>query len=192
MSKLLDKIGADLGKTGLTLRTTQSRTWLRQNVKNLSVDRKDITKDKNRATNKFLPGRMYFFFYNPKLKDDLPFYDRFPLVIPVEKYPDGFLGLNLHYLPIKYRVILLDKLYDLLNNDKYDDTTKLRISYDILSGTKRFKEFAPCLKRYLTNHIQSKLIQVEPDKWETAIFLPVEQFVKEKASKVQKLSVESL
>ena len=90
------------------------------------------------------------------------------------------------------RVILLDKLYDLLNNDKYDDTTKLRISYDILSGTRRFKEFAPCLKRYLTNHIQSKLIQVEPDKWETAIFLPVEQFVKEKASKVQKLSVESL
>jgi len=192
MSKLLDRISQNLAKTGLSVRTSESRNWLQQNVKNLSINRKDLVNDKNKVAKTILPGKMYFFYYDPKLKDSLPFYDRFPLVIPVEKYSDGFLGLNLHYLPVKYRVILLDKLYDLLNNEKYDETTKLRISYDLLSGSARYKEFAPCLKRYLNSHIQSKVTIVDPSSWETAIFLPVESFVKKKASTVQKLSQESL
>jgi hypothetical protein len=192
MAKLLDRISQNLAKTGLNIRTDESRNWLKQNVKDLSVNQKSITDDKSRIAKTIYPGKMYFFFYDPKLKDQLPFYDRFPLVIPVEKYADGFLGLNLHYLPVKYRVILLDKLYDTLNNDKFDDTTKLRISYDLLSGAARYKEYAPCLKRYLNGHIQSRVIAVEPSSWEIAIFLPVEKFVKQKASYVQKLSQESL
>lgn len=193
MAKLLDRISKDLGKTGLSLRTSESRNWLYQNVKTLgSVNRNDIVKDKERKAKTILPGKMYFFFYDPKLKDTLPFYDRFPLVIPVEKYADGFLGLNLHYLPVKYRVVLLDKLYDLTNNDKFDETTKLRMSYDLLSGSSRYKEFQPCLKRYLSSHIRSNITVIESDKWETAIFLPVEQFTKKTASAVQKMSVESL
>ena len=193
MAKLLDRISKDLGKTGLSLRTSESRNWLYQNVKTLgSVNRNDIVKDKERKAKTILPGKMYFFFYDPKLKDSLPFYDRFPLVIPVEKYADGFLGLNLHYLPVKYRVVLLDKLYDLTNNDKFDETTKLRMSYDLLSGSSRYKEFQPCLKRYLSSHIRSNITVIESDKWETTIFLPVEQFTKKTASAVQKMSVESL
>jgi hypothetical protein len=192
MAKLLDRISQNLAKTGLNIRTDESRNWLKQNVKDLSVNQKSITDDKSRIAKTIYPGKMYFFFYDPKLKNQLPFYDRFPLVIPVEKYADGFLGLNLHYLPVKYRVILLDKLYDTLNNDKFDDTTKLRISYDLLSGAARYKEYAPCLKRYLNGHIQSRVISVEPSSWEIAIFLPVEKFVKQKASYVQKLSQESL
>lgn len=193
MAKLLDRISQNLAKTGLTLRTTESRKWLQQNVRSLgSVNRNDIVKDKDKERKTILPGKMYFFFYDPKLKETLPFYDRFPLVIPIEKYSDGFLGLNLHYLPVKYRVILLDKLYDIANNDKFNETTKLRVSYDLLSGSSRFKEFEPCLKRYLNSHIRSNITIIDSDKWETAIFLPVEQFVKKKASDIQKMSVDSI
>ena len=43
-------------------------------------------------------GKLNMFMYDPKLKKKLPYYDTFPLVLPIESYSDGFLGLNLHYL----------------------------------------------------------------------------------------------
>ena len=52
---------------------------------------------------KSMLGKMYFYSYNPKWKDQLPWYDTFPLVFPIERYPDGFLGLNFHYLHPKHR-----------------------------------------------------------------------------------------
>ena len=55
-------------------------------------------------------GKMYFYSYNPKWRDKLPWYDTFPLVFPIERYPDGFLGLNFHYLAPKHRAILMDQL----------------------------------------------------------------------------------
>ncbi len=194
MSKLLDRIAEKLSGTGLTLRTTQSRNWLKQNIRDLAGKNptQAITQDKERRSNKLFIGKMYFFFYDPKGKKTLPYYDRFPLVIPIEPYEDGFLGLNLHYLPIRQRIILLDKLYDTLNNEKFDETTKMRLSYRLLSGARKFKEFEPCLKRYLFQHLRSKMICIEPDKWEVSVFLPVEKFVGESARAVQKESQKTL
>lgn len=191
-SKLLDKINANLSATGMPLRSTDARLWLRNNLKSLVVDQRAMLKDRKRMATRIFPGKMYFFNYDPKLKETLPYYDRFPLVIPIERYPDGFLGINLHYLPIKYRIILLDKLYNTLNNEKYDETTKLRINYTLLSGTSRFKEFQPCLKRYLSSHLKSRLVEIEPNSWETAIFLPVERFVGKNAAAVQRESVRDI
>ena len=135
---------------------------------------------------------MYFYSYDPKLKQILPYYDRFPLIIPIEKYDDGFLGLNLHYLSTKQRLILLDKLYATLNNKKYDDTTKLKINYNILSHARRYKEFEPCVKRYLYSHLRSRIMEIPADDWEIGLFLPTEQFVKATATKVQRDSIRSI
>ena len=46
--------------------------------------------------NKPFYGKLNMFFYDPKHKKTLPYYDTFPLVLPLETYNDGFLGLNLH------------------------------------------------------------------------------------------------
>ena len=81
--------------------TKKSMTWFSQQVRSISnfgpaqmwaQHREDLVSQIHR-------GGMFLFFYNPKLKDKLPYYDRFPLVIPLERYADGFLGINLHYLP---------------------------------------------------------------------------------------------
>jgi len=61
-------------------------------------------------TSKMWLGKMYFFVYNPKHKMTLPYYDMFPLVLPVERYSDGFLGINFHYLAPKERAHLLDEI----------------------------------------------------------------------------------
>ena len=130
-----------------------------------------------------LIGKMYFFSYNPKWKDKLPWYDTFPLVFPIERYPDGFLGLNFHYLAPKDRAILMDQLKIYANNKKYDETTKLRISYDLLKGFSKIPRARPTVHRYLLNKARSKFVLINADEWEVALFLPVERF--KKATKKQ-------
>jgi hypothetical protein len=127
---------------------------------------------------------MYFFYYDPKHKDKLPYYDRFPLVIPIERYPDGFLGLNLHYIHPKQRIILLDKLSEFANNDKYNETTKLRLSYDLLSSASKVYELQACVKRYLYSHVESRFLEITADEWDIAALLPVHSFVGAPTSKV--------
>ena len=122
-------------------------------------------------------GKMYCFLYDAKHKDTLPYWDKFPLIFPVNFYSDGFLGLNLHYLPRVHRAMLMNQLYQTANNDKMDKTTKLKISYEMLSKAARFKLFEPCIKRYLFSQVESKFMLIRPQNWDMALMLPSEQFV---------------
>ena len=162
------------------------------NLKNTSRIPNTIKREEFRNTKRFIKGGLFFFYYDPKTKEDLPYYDKFPLVLMLERYDDGFLGLNLHYLPIKYRVAFLNKLLEYGRFDQDGDPVRIRITYDILSTAKRFKEFRPCIKRYLTNHVQSRILAVQPNEWETAVFLPVHNFKKAKADKVWRESIEEI
>ena len=184
MAKLLDRIKASLAKEGLTPRTNASRAWLRAKVKDLKPTSSALMKDRDRLKNKSMIGRMYFYFYDPKTKDSMPYYDQFPLVIPIEKYNDGFLGLNLHYIHPKHRMVLLDKLSDTLSNDDYDEKTKLKINYRYLAAASRIFEANPCIKRYLFTQIQSRFLEITADEWDIAAMLPVETFVGATTSKV--------
>ena len=134
MAKLIDRIKSSLAKEGLTPRTNASRAWLRAKVRDLKPTSEALMRDRDRLKGKSMIGKMYFYFYDPKTKDTMPYYDRFPLVIPIERYNDGFLGLNLHYIHPKQRMILLDKLSDTMSNDTYDENTKLKISYRYLAA----------------------------------------------------------
>jgi len=184
MAKLLDRIKASLAKEGLTAGTNASRTWLRQKVKDLNPTARALMADRDRLRTNSIIGKMYFYFYDPKTKDSLPYYDRFPLVIPIENYKDGFLGMNLHYIHPKQRIILLDKLSDTASNKNYDKNTKLRISYQFLSSASRAFEATPCIKRYLYGHVQSRFLEISAEEWDIAVMLPVESFVKASTSKV--------
>jgi len=184
MAKLLDRIKTSLAKEGLTPRTNASRAWLRAKVKDLKPTSSGLMRDKDRLKNTSMIGKMYFYFYDPKTKDTMPYYDRFPLVIPIERYNDGFLGLNLHYIHSKYRMILLDKLSDTMSNDTYDDKTKLKINYRYLAAASRIFEANPCIKRYLFTQIESRFLEITADEWDIAAMLPVESFVGATTSKV--------
>jgi hypothetical protein len=182
--KLIDRIQESLAKEGLQPRTNAARTWLRSKVKDLTPSKTALMRDQERLRNKSMIGRMYFYFYDPKTKDRLPYYDRFPLVIPIERYSDGFLGLNLHYIHPKQRLILLDKLSDTLTNDKYDETSRLRLSYPYLSSASKIFEATPCIKRYLFSHIESRFLEITANEWDIAAMLPMESFVGAKTSRV--------
>jgi hypothetical protein len=132
--------------------------------------------DTERLTARPLVGQMYLFNYDAKHKATLPYFDRFPLVFPFKTVKGGFYGINLHYLPLQYRAKLMDSLYDATNNNRYDETTRLRISYDILSQASRFRYFKPCVKRYLTSQLRSRFLYIYPAEWDIALFLPLERF----------------
>jgi len=184
MAKLLDRIKTSLAKEGLTPRTNASRAWLQAKVKDLKPTSSALMRDKDRLKSTSMIGKMYFYFYDPKTKDTMPYYDRFPLVIPIERYNDGFLGLNLHYIHPKYRMILLDKLSDTMSNDTYDEKTKLKINYRYLAAASRIFEANPCIKRYLFTQIQSRFLEITADEWDIAAMLPLESFVGATTSKV--------
>ena len=184
MAKLLDRIKTSLAKEGLTPRTNASRAWLRAKVKDLKPTSSGLMTDRQRLKNTSMIGKMYFYFYDPKTKDSMPYYDQFPLVIPIERYNDGFLGLNLHYIHPKHRMILLDKLSDTMSNDTYDEKTKLKINYRYLAAASRIFEANPCIKRYLFTQIQSRFLEITADEWDIAAMLPLESFVGATTSKV--------
>ena len=98
----------------------RSTDWYRDKIKEFGTPKPlDLIRDGKRAAKPFY-GRLNMFTYNPKHRKTLPYYDTFPLVLPIEKYPDGFLGINLHYLDIRTRIRLLDRLVDFSNNTKFD------------------------------------------------------------------------
>lgn len=176
-------------KAGInSLSPKDSMSWYRNEAQKITnVNNNRLMNDKENVTPVVRTrdiGKMFMFFYDPKLKQILPYYDKFPMIILVSVDQDGFTGLNLHYLPPKLRAQLMDALYTLRNNNKYDDSTKLQISYEILTSASKFRYFAPCFKRYLYGHVQSNFLYVSPENWDKALMLPTERFAKASASEV--------
>jgi hypothetical protein len=134
---------------------------------------------------------MYMFFYDPKLREKLPYYDAFPLIILADKAPNGFYGINLHYLPMKLRAKFLDALMD-TTDSRLTETSRFNVRYDIIKSVRRLRYFKPCYHRYLTSHVDSKIVKIDPPDWEIATFLPVHQFQKATASQVWRESREKL
>ena len=75
----------------------------------------------------------------------------------------------------------MDQLKLYTNNSKFDETTKLLLTYNMLKGFSKIKRAKPTIHRYLTSNVRSKFVLVNADEWEVALFLPVERF--KKASK---------
>ena len=171
-----------------SVRQRDSRTWFRQAAQDVTtVNRNRMMNDKENITSSLDEkniGQMFMFFYDPKHKDTLPYYDTFPLIFLIGFKEKGFMGINLHYLPPFLRAKLMDSLYETLNNNRYDDSTKLRVSYQILASASRFKYFKPCVKHYLAEHVQSNYLNIEPTNWDSALMLPTEQFKKASSERV--------
>ena len=193
MASKLTTLSAEKSASELQMLSKQSIQWLMNKIttlRNMSSVSTAISKEKFRQQTQFKLGRLYFFFYDPKWKTDLPYYDIFPLVIPLERKQDGFLGLNFHYLPPLYRAAFMDKLMQFAITNEDNEPKRVRVTYDILSTTRSLREFRPCIKHYLNNHVKSKILTIHPTEWETALFLPTAVFVGAPLSKVYRESVQ--
>ena len=159
----------------------KSTQWYRDKIKEFGQpSAQDLIRDGKR-NNKPFYGKLNMFFYNPKFKKKLPYYDTFPLVLPLETYNDGFLGLNLHYLPIPLRIKLLDRLVDYSNNTQFDESTQIIVDY---SKLKKVKLIQPTIHKYLASQVQSQFRRIDADEFTVATLLPVQRFKKATAKEV--------
>lgn len=185
-----EKLETEAFRSGVQPRTRESLEWFKKRLASVSrVQNNVILKDPvlNRVQ-KPLMGRMYMYFYDPKTKETLPYYDRFPLIIMVKKEKNGFTGLNLHYLPPVLRAKFFDNLTEFTNNKKYDESTRFRLTYNFLKSSTKMDFFKPCFKRYLTSQITTRITEVPATEWEVALFLPTDKFVKNSRNTVWRKS----
>lgn len=180
--------------------------WYRENAKRIRQIARNVSKSevsppaefieahkanlkRGKTLGEMMIGKMIMFIYDPKTKKKLPYYDTFPLIFPIAMYDDGYLGINLHYLPPNARAVLMGNLYSTIQSKGPEDK-KLAITYDILKGASRFQLFKPCIKRYLYSHVRSKFLVVQPKEWDAALMLPTAQFQKASETKVWSDSME--
>jgi hypothetical protein len=164
--------------------TRKSRKWFMDLLMSgaLNSEWSDLRKDKSvRVRNVPMLGKMYTFSYIPKHKKTLPYYDRYPLILLAD-FPqtgDGFYGLNLHYLHPKTRAVLLSRLVKKYGGgaNNLDDNTRIKMTYPLLKSASRLKYFKPTFKRYLPDKIRSSIVEIPPEYWETAIWLPTQKFI---------------
>jgi len=152
----------------------KSATWYR-NAVSLIADRSSPSQlfKSGKLLGRPSAGRMSMFFYDPKTKARLPYYDTFPLVLPLEPMKGGFIGLNFHYLPYGARFAFLQQLQSLASNGKFDQSTKIQATYDSVKSNKYVKA---SIKRYLYSQVRSQFLRVNVDEMALAAYLPVAQF----------------
>jgi hypothetical protein len=176
-----DLIGKRISQRQLLGKMKTAVDWYRGAGRDVNkVNRKQLLRTepvKKVTPNKNLEvGSMYIFNYDPKWKAILEVYDTHPVIIPIKIEKDRFLGINFHYLPFKQRAKLMDILYTISNNKRYDETTKLKISYQILQKVAKKKLYEPTIHMYLKRKVKSKMLYVLPSEWELALFLPIAKF----------------
>ncbi len=198
MAKSLFQKYTDMARQDVTPLTKASRDWfsnmitsgeLSGSVSRTKLLRDPITKVKSRPT----IGKMYMFVYDPKHKKTLPYYDRFPLIIlagrpasaKISKKAEGFYGLNLHYLRPYDRAVFLSRLVDTYaTTSTLTEKTRLNLSYGLLKAASKMRAYAPTFKHYLPGHVKSNIVEVPGNHWETALWLPTQNFAKATTTKV--------
>ena len=188
MASLLDKV-SDAIRTGTVgAEVKRSARWFQDKIKGLKGTLRNQWSQTNapkfyrEAETKVNPrvlkmranlGDLYAYYYQPKHMATLPYYDTFPLIMLIGFEKETFLGLNFHYLNPRIRAILLDRV-------------TAKIGSGIIKWNKIVKipQVAPTVKRYRYDHIMRKVIPIEENEQELAIFLPLERFKKASKAKV--------
>ena len=181
MAEIIESV---LEKTGGKERSVR---WFREKVKELGeIPPRQLIRE-GKINVRATYGQMNFFMYSPKYKDDksiLPYYDRFPLILPVQPlrpYTEGFMGLNFHYLSIPMRVRLLNIMSEYASDDKFDENTRIRLTWNRI---KRNQMVRPTIKRYLYDHVKTPFRVITADEMMVAVLLPVQRFVRATEDKV--------
>jgi len=184
LSKVSDAIKT--GTVGQEVR--RSAQWFQDKIKGLKGEVKNRFSSTNaakfyrEAETKVNPnvlkrraelGDLFCYYYNPKYRATLPYYDMFPMIMLIGAEKDTFLGINFHYLRPKWRAVLLDRVSSKIGNG-LPRWNKLR----------QIRQIAPTIKRYRFDHIMKRVIPIEENEQEIAIFLPTERFRKSAKAKV--------
>ena len=162
--------------------TTKSATWYRTQVNKIASNTTaGQLFRQGKLNSRPSVGRLNLFGYNPKYRKTLPYYDVFPLVLPLEPISGGFMGMNFHYLPPLLRFRLLERMQATASDRRFDKNTRFEVAYD---DVKNIKIVKPTIKKYLYAYVQTGFLRINADEAATAIYLPVQRFKKASEGRV--------
>jgi hypothetical protein len=174
IQSVLDSAKAESGASGV-----KSVNWFREKIQEFGKPGPQQLLRDGRRTKGVNFGTLNMFIYSPKHKDTLPYYDTFPLVLPIGPAAGGFMGLNFHYLPIQMRIRLLDKIVDGGGslNVAAQSGKRPRLITDY-SQLKRIPMAKAIVKHYLTGYVKSDFRAITSEELIVAALLPVQRFQK--------------
>ena len=160
----------------------KSMDWMRDRSQVMSQNLVKENATKFEQTGRL--GHIYQFVYDAKTKSKLKYYDFFPMSIVIEQYKNGFLGLNLHYLPLTMRFFFMEQLWKFVSSPsgELDEDTRFLLRYNMLKAISGKKYFKPCLKRYLYSQMRTPMYHIPSNKWTFAMVLPSSKFFDKQGS----------
>ena len=181
---MADKIETDFLQQ-VKAKSREALNWFKKLVKETqraafpaSTGRKDLktqSVDKRGNLSAADIGSMYFFRYQAKWAEILPYWDMFPLIFPFAKAKGGFYGINLHYLGPVPRINLMRALIKAQGvSGNMDENFRLKLNYNIIT---KFPPAEPCIKRYLNSYNQGGFFKIGGDDWAYAVGLPIQKWV---------------
>ena len=174
IQSVLDSAKAESGDSGV-----KSVNWFREKIQEFGKPGPQQLLRDGRRTKGVNFGTLNMFIYSPKHKKTLPYYDTFPLVLPIGPAAGGFMGLNFHYLPIQMRIRLLDKIVDGGGSlNVAAQSGKRPILITDYSQLKRIPMAKAIVKHYLTGYVKSDFRAITSEELIVAALLPVQRFQK--------------
>mgnify|MGYP001318080159 FL=1 len=149
----------------------KSFDWYRKQVKDMTTPGAKSLITRGKATLRPKYGMMNLFGYDAKHKATLPYYDKFPLIFPIEPAKGGFIGINFHYLPFGARVAFLKQLSQYATDENFDNKTRYNLDWVNNSCYRK------TTKRYLNSQVRTSFLNIPANEMAVAIFLPVARFV---------------
>lgn len=163
----------------------KSADWFRQYVTKAynKTGTGTMFRDRSLWKSSMTVGKLYFYEYDAKHKDTLPYWDRYPLVFPFSAYKakDGaeiVLALNMHYLPPALRLVAFRALLKLKSEARFRKSTRLKLEWDTIKAMSESKYFKHAVHAYRMDHVRSTFVEIPAQAWELAMFLPLQRFQK--------------
>ena len=143
--------------------------WFEESLK--SRKKKDVASIRTR----FDAGKIYVFRYDSPITENLPWWDKNPVVLAIEQRGLTDLGVNLNLLPTEFKENLLDSLYERVSGQiKSTSAGKgknnairqnpLRITYDGIKAFLDSEGYGFAIRQYRPELITDKAV-VSYEKW---------------------------
>ena len=183
-----DMVKKATGENTVLARSKESIDWYRKAARRYkrTIQPEQIEKSVGSAAlkSRIKVGGMYMFQYSAKFAEELPYWDRVPLIIPFNEDKTHFWAINFHYAPPIYRAVIMDELYSITENPNTTEQQKSVLTWNLLKNMTNSKLIKPLVHCYLKSRVQSQFINIETAYWNIALFLPTQQFQKQSVRKV--------
>ncbi len=139
-------------------------------------------------------GKIYSFYYDPKYKDKLEFYDNVPMSIIIGHIKTkagnvNALGINLSFIPPKARAAILDRIVKVFNTmiikpneamideEKFRSQKELPLYYDICKKILQNSGFEYAIRSYIYSHMESEPLIITYEDWWRILTFPSKYIV---------------